>query len=195
MRWAICRASTQVKVCTAMLLSVQWNIGENATWWGSLSCRKPNSISDLGSVAGDDVGDGPGGGVVVVGDQDPFAEHPCFQRFPLRGVDGPGESVLCGGVAGEVPVDDFIGPAVVGDVADFGGDLVAGAAGFPASQGGGQLVQLAADLGGGGVGEGPGLVVVRVWGVGGHDARARSFPHTPLTKVGRQLDELAATLG
>ena len=32
--------------------------------------------------------------------------------------------------------------------------LVAGAAGFPASQGGGQLVQLAADFGQGGVGEG-----------------------------------------
>src|SRR5664279_4086012 len=155
MRWAICRASTQVKVCTAMLLSVQWNIGENATWWGSLSCRKPNSISDLGSVAGDDVGDGPGGGVVVVGDQDPFAEDPCFQRFPLRGVDGPGQSVLGGCVAGQVPVDDLTDPAVVGDLADFGGDLVAGAAGFPAFQGGG--------------GEGPGLVVVQVLRVGEHD--------------------------
>ena len=45
-RWASCRASTQVKVWTAMLWSVQWCIGENDTSWGSLSCRKPNSISD-----------------------------------------------------------------------------------------------------------------------------------------------------
>jgi hypothetical protein len=44
-RWASYRAITQVKVCTAMLWSVQWYIGANDTSWG-LSCRKPNSISD-----------------------------------------------------------------------------------------------------------------------------------------------------
>jgi DNA-binding LacI/PurR family transcriptional regulator len=45
-RWAICRASTQVKTCTRMLCSVQWCIGENDTTRGSLSCRKENSASD-----------------------------------------------------------------------------------------------------------------------------------------------------
>ena len=54
-------------------------------------------------------------------------------------------------------------------VLDLGGDLVAGAAGFPAGQGGGEVVELLADLGQGGVGEGPGLVVVQVLGVGQHD--------------------------
>src|SRR5665811_1849906 len=45
-RWAICRARTQVKVWTRMLCSVQWCIGENETTWGSLSWRKLNSASD-----------------------------------------------------------------------------------------------------------------------------------------------------
>ena len=74
-----------------------------------------------------------------------------------------------GGVAGQVPVDDLADPGVVGDLLDFGGDLVAGAAGFPAGQGGGEVVEFPADLGQGGVGEGAGLVVVQVLRVGEHD--------------------------
>ena len=34
MRWAIWRARTQVKVCTRMVCSLQWYIGENETAWG-----------------------------------------------------------------------------------------------------------------------------------------------------------------
>jgi hypothetical protein len=41
-RWAIWRASTQVKTWTRMLCSVQWCIGENDTTCGSLSWRKEN---------------------------------------------------------------------------------------------------------------------------------------------------------
>ncbi len=44
-RWAICRASTQVKMWTRMLCSVQWCMGENDTTCGSLSWRKENSAS------------------------------------------------------------------------------------------------------------------------------------------------------
>ena len=43
------------------------------------------------------------------------------------------------------------------------------AAGFPAGQGRGQVVEFPADLGQGGVGEGAGLVVVQVLRVGEHD--------------------------
>src|SRR5271166_4227606 len=46
MRWAICRARTQVKTWTRMLCSVQWCIGEKDTTRVSLSWRKENSASD-----------------------------------------------------------------------------------------------------------------------------------------------------
>src|ERR1039457_1804104 len=46
MRWAICRARTQVKTWTRMLCSVQWRIGEKNTTRVSLSWRKENSASD-----------------------------------------------------------------------------------------------------------------------------------------------------
>ena len=46
MRWAICRARTQVKTWTLMLCSVQWCIGEKDTTCGSFIWRKENSASD-----------------------------------------------------------------------------------------------------------------------------------------------------
>jgi len=45
-RWAICRAGTQVKMWTRMLCPVQSNIGEIETTRGSVSCRKLNSAAD-----------------------------------------------------------------------------------------------------------------------------------------------------
>ena len=60
-----------------MLWSVQWCIGLNETTWGSLSLAEAELGLGLGAVAGDDLGDGP---VVVVGDQDVFAEDLVFQR-------------------------------------------------------------------------------------------------------------------
>ena len=46
MRWAICRARTQVKTWTRMSWSVQWCIGENDTTRVSFIWRKENSASD-----------------------------------------------------------------------------------------------------------------------------------------------------
>src|SRR6266851_4713523 len=46
MRWAICKARTQVNTCTRMLCPVQWNIGENETACGSFIWRKENPASD-----------------------------------------------------------------------------------------------------------------------------------------------------
>ena len=105
----------------------------------------------------------------MVGDQDPFPEDVVFQRFSFGVVDGPGQPAVGRVLAGEFPVDDGVYPGVVGDLLDLGGELFAGAAGFPAGQRGGEVVELPADLGQGGVGEGSGLVVVQVLRVGEHD--------------------------
>ena len=84
-------------------------------------------------------------------------------------VDRPGQPAVGRGLAGQFPVDDGVHPGAVGDRLDLGGELFWGAAGFPAGQGGGEVVELPADLGQGGVGEGPGLVLVQVLRVGEHD--------------------------
>src|SRR5664279_6448281 len=105
----------------------------------------------LGAIAGDDVGDGP---VLVVGEQDPFAEHLVGEGSAVAGVDAPGEPVLGGGVAGQLDVDDAAQPRVVGDGGDLGLDGGPVAAGFAAGQGGGELVQGLAGFGKGGTGEG-----------------------------------------
>src|SRR5680860_1407859 len=125
--WAICNASTQVKVCTRMLCSVQWRIGENETTCGSLS--------ELG------VGLGPVGRdhwplaeVVAVGGQDPFAEDLSFQRVLGFGVDGDAQSVFGWGGAGELADQDAAQPWVVGDRGDLGGDLGRWPAGLAAGQ-------------------------------------------------------------
>src|SRR5664279_6078628 len=120
----------------------------------------------LGAVAGDDVGDGP---VLVVGEQDPFAEHLVFQCPSSVTVDVPGEPVLGGGVAGQVAVDDAAQPRVVGDGGDLGLDGGPVAAGFAAGQGRGEFVQQPPGFGQGGAGEGAGLVLVQRLGVGEHD--------------------------
>src|SRR6266498_2259791 len=96
-RCAICRARTQVRVWTRMLCSVQWNIGENDTTCGSFICRKENSASDWGPVAGDDLGGRP---VVVVGDQHVLAEDLLFQGGARVLVDAPGQAEVFGVVAG-----------------------------------------------------------------------------------------------
>ena len=63
------------EVCTRILWSVQWNIGENETAWGSWVAETELGVG-LGSVAGNDLGGGP---VVVVGDQDVLAEQLLLQ--------------------------------------------------------------------------------------------------------------------
>src|SRR6516225_3905607 len=102
----------------------------------------------LGPVGGDHVGDGP---VVVAGDQDAFAEDLGFQLAAGAVVDVPGQTVLGGCVAGEVPVDDPAQPGVGEQSGDLGGDLVGPAAGFAAGEGVGQIGEF-------GLGFGDGLV-------------------------------------
>ena len=64
-----------------------------------------------------------------------------------------------GCVAGQLPGDDAADPGLAGDGLDLGLDLVPGAAGLAAGQGGGQLVEFLPGLGQGGAVEpgGPGL--------------------------------------
>src|SRR5680860_998209 len=101
----------------------------------------------LGAVAGDDVGNGP---VVVVGDDDVFAEDLGLQLGVGGGVDIPGEAQVFGFLAGQAPSEDALYPGVVGDLGDVGLDGGPVSAGLAASQGGGQFVEAAAGFGQGG---------------------------------------------
>lgn len=64
-RWAICRASTQVKTWTRMLCSVRWNIGGEGDDPGVFELPEGELSLGLGPVGADHLGHGP---VVVVGD-------------------------------------------------------------------------------------------------------------------------------
>ena len=90
----------------------------------------------------------------MVGDQDPFPEDVLFQCLSFGCVDRPGQPAVGGAVAGEFDIDDGVHPRVVGDLLDFRGELFSGAAGLPAGQRRGEVVEFLADLGQGGVGEG-----------------------------------------
>ena len=90
----------------------------------------------LGAVAGDYLGDGP---VLVVGDQDTFAEDLGFQVGAGLVVDVEGEPVLGWGVSGQGDADDAPDPGVVDDPFDVGADLVAVAAGLAPCQDIGQF--------------------------------------------------------
>ena len=79
------RARTQLKRCTAILWSVQWNMGENDTTCAVLQLAEVAFGVGLGAIGGDHFGAGP---VVAVGEEDPFAED-----TPLRGPRGPARRV------------------------------------------------------------------------------------------------------
>jgi hypothetical protein len=85
----------------------------------------------LRAVRGDHIGDGP---VVVVGDQDPFAEDLVFQGGPGVFVDVPGQVQIGGGVAGQIPGQDPPDPGIFADPADLGGHGVFVAAGLAAGE-------------------------------------------------------------
>jgi len=72
-------------------------MGLKDTACGSFICRKENSASAPGPVAGDHLGGGP---VVVVGDQHVLAEDLLFQGGVRAGVDAPGQAGVFGLVAG-----------------------------------------------------------------------------------------------
>src|SRR5664279_4315963 len=216
MRWAICRARTQVKVCTAMLLSVQWNIGENATWWGSLSCRKPNSISDWDRwpATTSATGQGVGSSWSVIRIRLPNTLVSNAFRFvalmvqvsrcsagvsPVRSqsmtsltqlswVMLPISGVTCSRVRRVFPR-----PRVAANSSNWRPTLVRvvwvkdrawSSCRFWEGVSTTRRVVYGTDR-----------RVVLTHSQNLHDDQARSFPHTTLTKVGRQLDELAATLG
>ena len=170
MRWAICRARTQVKTWTRMLCSVQWCIGRERDDAGVFHLPEGELGLGLGPVPGDDLGDGP---VVVIGDQDVLAEDLLFQRGAGVRVDAPGQAQVLGLVAGQLPGDDPADPGLGGDRLDLGGDLVLAAAGLAAGQGGGQLVQLLAGLGQRGAVEPAGLGLRAVPGSGSRWRGAR----------------------
>src|SRR5258708_2487911 len=149
MRWATWRARTQVNMCTRMLCSVQWCIGEKDTTWGSFMWRKENGLG-LGPVAGHDLGDGP---VVVAGDQDVLAEDLLFQRGAGLLVHVPGKPQVFRLLAGQFRADDAPHPRLCRDRGDFRLDFVPGPAGLPAGQRRGQLVELPAGLREGGASE------------------------------------------
>ena len=123
MRWAICRARTQVKVWTRMLCSVQWRIGLKETTRGSLSCRKENSASDWGAVAGDDLGGGP---VIMIGDQHVLAEELFFQGGTGGLVDVPGQAQVAGLLAVQLPGHHPPHPGLADDRGDLGFRFFAG---------------------------------------------------------------------
>jgi len=160
MRWAICRASTQVNTCILMLCSVQWCIGrENDHDAAVLELPEGELRFGLGPVAGDHLGGGP---VVVAGDQDVLAEQFLFQGGAGCLVDGPGQAQAGGLVTVQLPGDDAPHPGLAGNCLDLGFDLAPGAAGLAACQGGGKFVQLAAGLGQGGAVEPGGLAFVQL---------------------------------
>ena len=68
-------------------------------------------------------------------------------------------------VPGQIPADDAAYPRLGGDGGDFRFDFVPGPAGFPAGQGGGQVVELLAGLREGGAGEPGGLGLVQFRGM------------------------------
>src|SRR5512135_3894383 len=160
MRWAICRARTQVKTWTRMLCSVQWCSGEKDTTCGSFIWRKGELGFGLGPVPGDDLGHGP---VVVIGDQHVLAGDFLFQRGAGGRVGGPGQAQVLGLVAVELPGDDAADPGLGRDRLDFGPDLLPRAAGLAAGQGGGELVELLPGLGQRGAVEPGGLALVQLW--------------------------------
>src|SRR5215470_3943794 len=137
-RWASCRASTQVNRCRPMLCSVQWCMGAKETTWRSFGLAEGELGVGGGPVAGHYLGDRP---VVPAGDQDPFAENFGFQGGAGGLIDGEAEPVLGGGVPGQRRGQDTLDPAVMadgGDLAFHGGFAPAGLA---PGQGGGQFSQ------------------------------------------------------
>src|SRR5512147_1588901 len=160
-RWAICRASTQVNTWTRMLCSLQWNIERHDV--AVLELAEGELGLGLGPVAGYHLGDRP---VVVVADQDVLAEQLVLQPGASIRVDGPGQAQLGGLVTGQVPPDDAPDPGVLGEGGDVLLDLDTGSAGAAASEGGGQVVQLAGGLGQGGALEPGDLGGVQLVGVG-----------------------------
>src|ERR1039457_3299649 len=119
MRWAICRARTQVKTWTLMLCSVQWCIGEKDTTCGSFIWRKENSASDWDRYPAMTSAAGQSSWLVI---------STCLPQ-------------IFGLVPGEVPADDAPDPGFAGDGLDLGLGLVLAAAGLAAGQGGGHLVE------------------------------------------------------
>ena len=163
MRWAICRARTQVKTWTRMLCSVQWCMGEKDTTRVSLICRKENSASDWDRYPATTSGTGQSSWPVI---------RTCLPKISsssaarASGVDAPGQAQVLGLVAGQLPGDDAADPGLGGDRLDLGVDLVLAAAGLAAGQGSGQFVQLLAGLGQGGAVEPACLALVQFRGVG-----------------------------
>ena len=90
----------------------------------------------LGAVAGHDVDDRP---VVVVGEQDAFAEQLIGEGLDRFGVDGPLQGEVGRGLADEGVGDDPGQPAGLEDLGELGLDPAAVLAGFAAGQAFGQL--------------------------------------------------------
>ena len=113
MRWAICRARTQVKTWTRMSCSVQRRIGgkdhvrvfhlaEGELGFGLDRYRRRPRY----------------GPVVVIGDQHVLAEDFLFQRGAGGRVDGPGQPQVLRLVAGQLPGDDAADRGPAGDRLD-----------------------------------------------------------------------------
>jgi hypothetical protein len=101
-------------------------------------------------------------------------------------VDVESQPVVFGLVAGELPGDGAAHLGVVEDAGDLGLDLVAGAAGAAAGQGGLQLGQFVQGLGQCGVGEAGGLRLVQRAGMG-EDGAPAGVVHAAAGVVGGQV--------